>query len=85
MKKKIARMFLDRVHLQFKSVLIYAFVHSILALSSVADPDPHQSEKQDPDPQQSEKVEAIEGHFEAFLFFFCWKKWGSLQVMNCKY
>jgi hypothetical protein len=62
-------MFSNRVHLQFKSVLIYAFVHSHLSLSSVTDPDPHQSEKQNPDPQQREKVEAIEGHFGAFQVF----------------
>jgi hypothetical protein len=60
-------MFSNRVHLHLKIVLIYAFVHSLLALSSVADPEPHQSEKQDPDPHphQSKKVEAIQGHFEA--------------------
>ncbi len=69
-------MFSNRVH---------AFVHSHLSLSSVTDPDPHQSEKQNPDPQQREKVEAIEGHFGAFQFFSCWNKGDSLQVMNCKY
>jgi hypothetical protein len=33
--------------------------------SSVADPDPHQREKQDPDPHHSEELEALEGHFGA--------------------
>jgi hypothetical protein len=37
-------MFSNRVHFHLKSVLFYAFVHSLLSLSSVADLDPHQSE-----------------------------------------
>ncbi len=59
-------------------------------VGSIADPNPHQSEKQDSDPHRSEKVEAWEGHYEAlgWRVQICKKKWmvgsGSGSAWNWK-